>query len=411
MSSRTRQRVQTGRIGGTAPERARPPPSAHLESPTSTAAKTILQTRSAGSLIERPNVKKPVARMPEVDLSDLTNEFGLIKQVRWVWWSAWLEHTTPRSWTIGAGWSGWTFAAARRAIPLLRFPTRISCLRFASTSTHLHPPFRTTYEGTIDSLLRCSRPTALQRIGIPSSHTQAQAPWLKNAALPPDEPAKTRAELKQKRELQRRPYLHKAVDIDGDGVIDEIEVQLSRLMDTLEGEDLDGDGVITEAEVEATKIAKGKEMLARQFVQMHTNNLRKFWPAFSELDDDQVVRAIAGHPDYRFLMSSLTTKAMQHEMLYDSHRIGDSLRIMATDRDRRWQAKTAQIAENRNKLFQAKFNATVDAQRQGKQAEAQHEAAHFQRKERAFTPLLKSSFMRDAGDAVRHEGGSPLKGK
>lgn len=185
-----------------------------------------------------------------------------------------------------------------------------------------------------------------------------------------------------------RPQLHKAVDIDGDGVVDEIEIQLSKVLDTIEGEDLDGDGIVTEEELHETKIIKGKEILARKFVDEHPK-IRTFWKDFSGMQNEEIVRAICSNDDYRMLMSNLTNKAMQFDLLYDSQRIGDSLRIMATDRDRRWQQKKAQMAEKRNKLFQAKFNATVTQHLQSKKSERQHEIAHAKRQRPAFTPLLK----------------------
>ena len=213
----------------------------------------------------------------------------------------------------------------------------------------------------------------------------------KYAAHLKEPPARSKAELLKKRERQRRPFVNAAVDIDGDGIVDEIEMQLSNLLDTLEGEDLDGDGVVTEEELMATKVKKGKEILARQFLSTHPN-VRDFWSDFRGLNDEQVITAITKNIDYRMLMSNLTNKAMQYEMLYDSHRIGDSLRIMATDRERRWERKKAQLADTRKKLFQAKFNATIQAHRQSHSTEKQFEKANEERNRPTFTPLLNPSF-------------------
>lgn len=219
----------------------------------------------------------------------------------------------------------------------------------------------------------------------PPKHLAKYAQHLK------DPPARTKAELLKKRERHRRPYVNAAVDIDGDGIVDQIEMQLSNLLDTLEGEDLDGDGVVTEEELMATKVKKGKEILARQFLETHPN-VRDFWSDFQGLDDESVIRSMCKNVDYRMLMSNLTNKAMQYEMLYDSHRIGDSLRIMATDRERRWERKKAQLADTRRKLFQAKFNATIQAHRQSQQNQRQHEQEHKERNRPTFTPLLNPSF-------------------
>lgn len=224
-------------------------------------------------------------------------------------------------------------------------------------------------------------------------HDVQEQHWNKNAATARDSPARSLEELKQKRERQRRPMVHKAVDIDGDGVVDDVEIELSKILDTIEGEDLDGDGIVTEEELMQTKIKKGKEILARRFVESNPA-IHNFWTDFRGMDNEAMVKAICSNVDYRMLMSNLTNKAMQFEMLYDSRRIGDSLRIMATDRDRRWQQKKAQIAENRNKLFQAKYNATVNAHRQSKVAEREHELRHAERKRQSFTPLLKGTSLK-----------------
>ena len=129
-----------------------------------------------------------------------------------------------------------------------------------------------------------------------------------------DSPARTLAELKDKQKLMRRPQLHKAVDIDGDGFIDDVEMELSKILDTIEGEDLDGDGIVTEAELNETKIRKGKEILARRFVQSHPG-IHHFWADFKDLDEETMVREICGSHDYRAIMSNLENKAMQFELL------------------------------------------------------------------------------------------------
>lgn len=303
MASRQRQRVRTGRTGGSRSSgQARPPPSAHLKRATST-AKSILSSRGRSNNNNNgpSGVKRPVGRMKPIDFSDLERQDNAF------------------------------------------------------------------------------------RVPTPPKHLAKFTANLK------DPPARTKAELLKKRERHRRPYLNAAVDIDGDGIVDEIEMQLSNLLDTLEGEDLDGDGVVTEEELMATKVKKGKEILARNFLQTHPN-VRDFWSDFRGMNDEAVIRSITKNADYRMLMSNLTNKAMQYELLYDSHRIGDSLRIMATDRERRWQKKKAQLADTRKKLFEAKLNATINAHRRSHRTEKQFEKAAEERSRPTFTPLLNPSF-------------------
>ena len=214
----------------------------------------------------------------------------------------------------------------------------------------------------------------------------------KASSAPPTAPARNLAELKLKRKLGQRPYVHHAIDIDGDGVVDDVEMALSKLMDTMQGEDLDGDGHVSKEELTQTKIKRGKEILARQFVDKHQTNIRDFWPDFKGLSDDEIVRTISTNIDYRMLMSNLTNKAMVQELLYDSGRIRDSLRFMATDREKRWQQKKAQMRESRQKLFKARFNAVVNQHQIGQREEKEHERQYLARKQRSFTPMLDTRF-------------------
>ena len=69
-----------------------------------------------------------------------------------------------------------------------------------------------------------------------------------------------------------------SLDIDGDGVIDDIELQLSKLLDTLEGEDLDGDGVVTEEELLQTN---------KVFYYNHTS-----WNFLGEKNDHESLKKI-----------------------------------------------------------------------------------------------------------------------
>ena len=74
MASRQRQRVQTGRTGGSRSGQARAPPSAHLKRATST-AKSILNSRGrSNNQGPSPGVKRPVGRMKPIDFSDLERQ-------------------------------------------------------------------------------------------------------------------------------------------------------------------------------------------------------------------------------------------------------------------------------------------------------------------------------------------------
>lgn len=312
MSSRTRQRVQTGKTAGSQGGRARAPPSSHLDNRRAkSAAKSILRNNtsvSSGSVsrnARRAAVKKPTGAMPEIDMSDLVNEFSL-----------------------------------------------------------------------------------------PSNQTE---PYMGKSANNKNAPARSLAELNMKRKASRMPYLHEAVDIDGDGIIDEVEIQLSKILCQLEGEDLDGDGTITEEETKMTRVMKGKEILAKQFVALNSH-IRDFWEDYKGMDDASIVKAIVNNVDYRMHMSNLTNKAMQHELLYDSSRVADSIKIIATDRDRRWQRKKAQMVQNRKKLFDAKYQATLNSQYQSKINEQKAEQIHRERQRRTFTPMLKTNFVEAAAE-------------
>ena len=70
-----------------------------------------------------------------------------------------------------------------------------------------------------------------------------------------------------------------------------------------------------EIQVLQTKVAKGKEILARRFVEGHPG-IHNFWGDFKGMDTEQMVQTICANEDYRMLMSNLTNKAMQFELLY-----------------------------------------------------------------------------------------------
>ena len=98
MASRHRQRVQTGRTGGSRATSARRPPSNHLRaassevlrSSSSSSSRRTSKSRSqrvasaaaaAAMRNRRPGVKKPIAKMPDIDFTDLHNEFFLPPKV------------------------------------------------------------------------------------------------------------------------------------------------------------------------------------------------------------------------------------------------------------------------------------------------------------------------------------------
>ncbi|EQC42678.1 hypothetical protein SDRG_00406 [Saprolegnia diclina VS20] len=117
-----------------------------------------------------------------------------------------------------------------------------------------------------------------------------------------------------------------AIDIDGDGVIDDYEMQLHVQLkqSTLHGlaaSDLNGDGVIDASErvmherhVQAKLQAEGRLLMAREFVTRNAGDMWKFNAAYTNKSDDQIAHLLAND---KGVFSKTMNKLRAKERLFD----------------------------------------------------------------------------------------------
>jgi len=124
---------------------------------------------------------------------------------------------------------------------------------------------------------------------------------------------KTKRDLKRKRKEARMPKnTVGAEDVDGDGLVDEVEINLAKILRNVKGEDLDGDGVVTEEETRACRIAKGKQIYAETFVNDFPG-IRNFWKPYRHLNDDQIIHAITDNQDFAVNMNNMLLAGRQYK--------------------------------------------------------------------------------------------------
>jgi len=125
--------------------------------------------------------------------------------------------------------------------------------------------------------------------------------------------AKTQAQLKKKQYQARLPKnTVGALDVDGDGLVDEVEINLAKILKHVPGEDLNGDGVVDENETRICRIAKGKEIYAENFVRDFPG-IRNFWKPYRYLNDDQIVNAIRTNEDFAVNMRNMLHRGRQYK--------------------------------------------------------------------------------------------------
>ena len=128
-----------------------------------------------------------------------------------------------------------------------------------------------------------------------------------------EKPARSLKELKTNKRRARMPYLLPGIDIDGDGVVDEVELQLSKVLEGVEGIDIDGDGKVTEEELMLTRMMKGKEILADRFLNDYPY-AEIFWPAFKGMGYSDRIDYIRDSSNFKELMNKLTVKGRSYTM-------------------------------------------------------------------------------------------------
>lgn len=180
------------------------------------------------------------------------------------------------------------------------------------------------------------------------------AGWEKKFGIKTDRPARNLRELKAKRQRARLPYTVPGVDIDGDGIVDEVEMQLSKILENVEGEDLDGDGEVTEQEIIETRVRKGKEIFARTFLKDNPG-VQDFWPEFRGMSNEQMVDSIQNNIDFKMIMRNLTNKGRQYRMLYKSDRIAACINMNLTARVRKHEQMKERLRQKKERLYQKRL--------------------------------------------------------
>jgi len=178
--------------------------------------------------------------------------------------------------------------------------------------------------------------------------------WEKKFGIKTSRPARNIAELKSKRKRARLPYTVPGVDIDGDGIVDDVEMQLSKILENVQGEDLDGDGEVTEEEIIETRVRKGKEIFAKNFVDDNPG-VQDFWPEFRGMSKDEMVNAIKNNIDFKMIMRNLTNKSRQYRMLYKSDRIAACINMNLTARVRKHEQMKERLRQKKERLYQQRL--------------------------------------------------------
>lgn len=188
--------------------------------------------------------------------------------------------------------------------------------------------------------------------------TALMAGWEKKFGIKTARPARNLRELKEKRQRARLPYTVPGVDIDGDGIVDEVEMQLSKILENVEGEDLDGDGQVTEQEIIETRVRKGKEIFARTFLKENPG-VQDFWPEFRGMSNEQMVDSIKNNIDFKMIMRNLTNKGRQYRMLYKSDRIAACINMNLTARVRKHEQMKERLRQKKERLYQQRLRETM----------------------------------------------------
>lgn len=188
--------------------------------------------------------------------------------------------------------------------PVGRVPTGYASVEKMSMSVHHSTPVKIF-------------PTILPREPV-------RSPFLKSHSIPVQEdwsklfaPSKvtvrTREDLREKQRQARLPKnIEGTVDVDGDGIVDEVEINLAKILRNVAGVDLDGDGVVTEEETRACRVAKGKHIYAESFIRDFPG-IRNFWTPYRYFNDDQIVVAITGNQDFAVNMNNMLHAGRQHK--------------------------------------------------------------------------------------------------
>lgn len=187
------------------------------------------------------------------------------------------------------------------------------------------------------------------QLGV-NPHTVPKGNNWSNLFVPLGMKIKSTADLKRKRKRMLLPRNNEGVvDVDGDGNIDEVEIKLSTILKHIEGEDLDGDGHISREETEVARVAKGKEIYARTFLDENPG-IRNFYKMYRYLTDEQIVDAIVTAPDFRMNMHNMMNLGAQYK-LAGSERLFHAIAGQITGRQQDMEAREQERREKRLQLF------------------------------------------------------------
>jgi hypothetical protein len=120
---------------------------------------------------------------------------------------------------------------------------------------------------------------------------------------------RTLAELKAKRRKMMLAADTGAIDIDGDGLIDEYEIQLAKYLKDVKGKDLDGDGIVDEFEKLSAQRQKGKELMVGHLREKYRGRLHEFGKHFRGRSDDDICSAMMRSKNFGYAMKTMTAKA------------------------------------------------------------------------------------------------------
>jgi len=106
----------------------------------------------------------------------------------------------------------------------------------------------------------------------------------------------------------KRGLIPEAVDVDGDGEIDEWEMKMSDYMRTVTAEDMDGDGDVDDDDLRMAREACGHKLLAEQFLDGLVAPLWMYDRSFIGKSRERLLGEVLVAPDFGRRMTQLRNK-------------------------------------------------------------------------------------------------------